>query len=148
MSEYAVIGEDHAGKRFTIRRGFVSQDAAEDFPIRLADWKCVWIEDLRPPSRRKHWRSVQRAFAELEQAAIEGRRCPLNRDGNVNTKTLTRLVEQGRIELGRGAGNWRVVTILVGPHAGKKTAPPPLKIKDTPIIAQVREMLGEDYPTA
>jgi hypothetical protein len=42
--EYAVKGESRDGRITTLKRGFVSYEAAEDHPVRMSDWKRVWIE--------------------------------------------------------------------------------------------------------
>lgn len=132
-AEFAVMGETQQGKTVTIRRGFPSEEAAEDYPVRLASWRRVWVEEVqertepkrgRPP--RRNWGAWSNAaFSEVEQAAVEGRRCPLNSEGHINSKTLGDLAHAGKIRIEVFAHNWRVVTILCGPNAGKQTAPPP-----------------------
>jgi hypothetical protein len=47
MSEYAVIAETHEGNVKTLRRGFASQEAAEDHPVQMSLWKRVWIEQIK-----------------------------------------------------------------------------------------------------
>ena len=42
--EYAVKGESRDGRITTLKRGFVSYEAAEDHPVRMSDWRRVWIE--------------------------------------------------------------------------------------------------------
>lgn len=59
------------------------------------------------------------AFAELEQAAVKGLRCFTGR-----SKITTALAREGRISVEVYAKNFRRVTILMGPHAGKQTASP------------------------
>ena len=44
--EYAVKAETHEGKVMTLRRGFASEDAAEDHPVQISLWKRVWVEPV------------------------------------------------------------------------------------------------------
>ena len=44
--EYAVKAETHEGNVMTLRRGFASEDAAEDHPVQMNLWKRVWIEPV------------------------------------------------------------------------------------------------------
>lgn len=69
--------------------------------------------------------TLDRAFVVLEQAAIQGRRCPTSEDG-MKPFIVTALALSGQIRSEISARNWRQITILTGPHAGKKTAPNPL----------------------
>lgn len=67
--------------------------------------------------------SIEHAFALLEQAAITGSRCP---QGDViPSRMVTALARAGHILVEVYVHNYRVVTILTGPNAGKETAPPP-----------------------
>ena len=52
--EYVVKGETREGEITIVKRGFASQEEAEDHPIRMSDWKRVWVEALHPnnPTRR------------------------------------------------------------------------------------------------
>ncbi len=63
-------------------------------------------------------------FAQLEQAAAVGARCP-TRDAMEDTHMVTALAHAGKIAVEVSAGNWRRVTILQGEHAGKSTAANP-----------------------
>lgn len=74
--------------------------------------------------------SLARAFAAIESAAAKGLRCPFVRRKEFPHSPI----EEGAIRVLKAAGkikdrtygpNFRVVTVLVGPHAGKSTAPPP-----------------------
>jgi hypothetical protein len=69
------------------------------------------------------------AFAALERAAVAGDRCPVGSgpDANpiVGNGIVGKLCAAGRIQVDVYAHNWRVVTILEGPHKGKTTAPCP-----------------------
>ena len=44
--EYAVKAETHQGKVLILRRGFASQEDAEDHPVRMSHWKQVWVEQV------------------------------------------------------------------------------------------------------
>jgi hypothetical protein len=46
--EYAVKGEAHDGKIRIVKRGFASEDEAEDHPVRLSLWRRVWVEPIGP----------------------------------------------------------------------------------------------------
>jgi hypothetical protein len=46
--EYAVKGETPKGEITIVKRGFGSQEEAEDHPIRMSDWKRVWVELIQP----------------------------------------------------------------------------------------------------
>lgn len=67
------------------------------------------------------------AFAVIERAAIEGRRCPENLTHGVTSPAVTALARAGRIRIEIYFHNWRVVTILEGEHRGKTTAACPKK---------------------
>lgn len=69
---------------------------------------------------------VEAHFRLLEAAAAAGERCPQsNPHGPMSSESIAALIEAGRIKSEVYAHNWRVVTILDGPHKGRKTAPPP-----------------------
>jgi hypothetical protein len=42
--EYAVKAETRDGEITILKRGFVSYEAAEDHPVKMSDWRRVWIE--------------------------------------------------------------------------------------------------------
>ena len=42
--EYAVKAETKEGDVITLRRGFQTRDDAEDYPVRLSQWRRVWVE--------------------------------------------------------------------------------------------------------
>jgi len=75
--------------------------------------------------------TLDRAFAILEQAAINGERCPSthgpNKISGIANKHVFALARAGRIFVEVSARNWRRITILTGGHKGKSTAPNPLK---------------------
>jgi len=77
-------------------------------------------------------------FAALERAAILGERCPMSTFDRMphqsartpptvllSSTAISALARQGKIRIDISGRNWRTVTILVGPHAGKKTAGDP-----------------------
>ena len=45
-TEYAVRAETLEGNVRTLRRGFASQEDAEDHPVQMSLWKRVWIEPI------------------------------------------------------------------------------------------------------
>lgn len=65
-------------------------------------------------------------FALLERAAADGLRCPKDSPhGPISRGTIPALIADGRVRSEVYRQNWRVVTILTGPCAGKATAPYP-----------------------
>jgi hypothetical protein len=70
---------------------------------------------------------LKECFALLEAAAAAGERCPMNFDrrigGNqaVQAGLVRMLARLGRIRVEISGRNFRTVTILEGPHAGKHT---------------------------
>lgn len=84
-------------------------------------------------------RELDKGFAEIERAAIIGARCPTNVSQENPTGTLrngltTALVKEGKIKIEVYAHNWRVVEILTGPNAGKRTLAPPYKYATKPYL--------------
>lgn len=82
---------------------------------------------------------INSGFALIERAAIEGKRCPTNRSAENPTGELASgitgaLVKAGRIRIEVYAHNWRVVEILKGPFAGKRTAASPYKGSGKPYL--------------
>ena len=47
--EYVVKAETRDGKIAVLKRGFASKEDAEDHPIRMSDWKRVWVEAVQVP---------------------------------------------------------------------------------------------------
>jgi hypothetical protein len=85
----------------------------------------------------------------VERAALEGKRCPTRFDiarevvssrvvpymaGSSVPSVFKRLSLKGLISVSVYARNYRVVTILKGPNAGKTTLPPPFEGKPHTII--------------
>lgn len=68
---------------------------------------------------------MEEAFALLENAAAHGERCPMNDQLPSGHWIMPALARAGWIRTEIYTANFRVVTILRGEHAGKKTAPPP-----------------------
>lgn len=74
--------------------------------------------------------AVEDGFQQIEHAALNGLRCPINKThgyGTLRMGVTSELVKQGRIRVEVYAHNWRVIEITSGPNAGKRTAPPPYK---------------------
>jgi hypothetical protein len=51
--EYAVKAETRDGEITILRRGFVSYEDAEDHPVKMSDWKRVWIEEVAPTTTKE-----------------------------------------------------------------------------------------------
>ena len=45
--EYAVKAETREGEVMILRKGFASEEEAEDHPIRMSLWKRVWVEPIK-----------------------------------------------------------------------------------------------------
>jgi hypothetical protein len=72
--------------------------------------------------------SLNDAFGLLERAAVNGERCPLSHGPHASplkSKHVSALARAGKIFVEISGRNFRRVTILVGPHAGAKTAADP-----------------------
>lgn len=78
--------------------------------------------------------TIDEVFAVLETAAVKGERCPVSQwqenagpppSDLISSSSVTALARQGRILVEVSGRCWRTVTILTGPHAGKKTMPDP-----------------------
>lgn len=65
------------------------------------------------------------AFAMFERAAASGARCPKSGVDGLTSQIASGLARSGKIRIDVYPHNWRVVTILTGPQAGKTTAPAP-----------------------
>ncbi|MGB6535915.1 MAG: hypothetical protein WBF58_08130 [Xanthobacteraceae bacterium] len=140
MNEYCIKGETRDGKVRMVRRGFVSQRFAEEYPVQMSHWKRVWVEPWTPPlpakqeRRLSHQERVELCFQVILRAAMQGERCPENGSSNVNTGLCRALADAGRIKIEVFARNFRVVTILTGRHGGRKTAPPPYKVSQPKLV--------------
>lgn len=67
------------------------------------------------------------AFATLERFAVAGDRAPMADTHGITSTLTTALCREGRIRSEVYALNWRVIEIMVGPNAGKRTAECPTK---------------------
>lgn len=74
---------------------------------------------------------IERAFEILEAAAVAGERCPVTSGPGAHRElkkeAVAALAAAGRIAIEISSKNWRQVTIMTGPNAGKATAPNPDK---------------------
>lgn len=70
---------------------------------------------------------LDRAFAQLEAAAITGSRCPMSDSVVGGSPSVSQLARDGRILVEVFVHNFRRVTILQGEHRGKTTANAPLR---------------------
>lgn len=69
---------------------------------------------------------LDRTFFIVEAAADKGERCPQSPPmGMLNSAALGALAREGRLRIEIFMHNYRVVTIMDGPHKGKQTLPPP-----------------------
>jgi hypothetical protein len=140
-NEFCIRAETKHGKVLTIYRGFSSEMEAEDYPVQLSLWKRVWVERSvapAPPPKEtpkfSHEDRLNQCFDDIVRAALRGERCPENNTQQVNTARCRQLAAAGRIKIEVYARNFRVVTLLTGPHAGKKTAPPPYKVQKPKLV--------------
>lgn len=70
--------------------------------------------------------ALDATFALLEEVACNGERCPQSKPfGPLNPRTMSALAHAGRICIEIFFHNWRVVTIMEGPHLGRQTMRPP-----------------------
>lgn len=84
------------------------------------------------------------AFALVERAAVAGVRCPQADDFPEGlSSAFYKLPDDGRIKIETYAHNWRVVEILTGPNAGKRTAPCPYRHKGP---WRITDKSGTHYP--
>lgn len=79
-------------------------------------------------------KAIEKAWVEVRFCAAVGLRCPpdsykADKTGDVikglGRGTIMALAAAGKIRAEVYAHNFRRITVLVGPHAGKSTAPPP-----------------------
>lgn len=79
---------------------------------------------------------IDKAFTLLEHIALAGARCPCTSgpyaSNMLTSELIGALARDGRILVEIYAHNWRVVTLLTGPHKGKHTAHSPSKFAKTP----------------
>lgn len=132
--EFAIRAELLDGEEITLRRGFVSYEAAEDYPVVARKYRRIWVEQVATRNLSLRFRTVRQpavtsdeAFAVLEHAAATGERCPMNKTRGFWKTMISSLAHAGKIRIEVFSRNWRVVTILEGPQRGKATAAPPFK---------------------
>lgn len=70
--------------------------------------------------------TLEQAFAILEGVAASGARCPVSRVNGLTSQLTSELARTGKIRIDVYPHNYRVVTILDGPNAGKSTKAPPI----------------------
>lgn len=71
---------------------------------------------------------LDRDFKLIEAAAAKGERCPQSQPhGPLQYASSGTLARAGRIRVEIFAHNWRVATIMEGPHKGKQTLRSPYK---------------------
>lgn len=68
---------------------------------------------------------VRAAFDELVAAAVAGKRCPINGDGNMSSDVMGVLARSGKVRVEISGRNYRQVFITDGPAKGYATAPNP-----------------------
>jgi hypothetical protein len=73
---------------------------------------------------------LEKVYELVERAAIRGERCPQNDElaavATSGPELLRALAKAGRLRIEVSGRNWRTVTILAGPHAGKRTQRDPM----------------------
>ena len=87
---------------------------------------------------------VQKSFEMIEAAAVKGVRCPMNWDLPIMSSP-SELARAGKIKIEISGRNYRQVTILVGPNAGKSTAPDPSGARIWMVIGKTTIRNGEPY---
>jgi hypothetical protein len=80
------------------------------------------------------YQNRDKAFETLVSAAVRRDRCPENGTHGIRWDFLSALASAGCIRIEISGRNFRRVTILTGPHAGKATAPDPAGAKPWKII--------------
>jgi hypothetical protein len=84
--------------------------------------------------------NLDKAFALLEQCAVNGERCPVtsgpDQHAFLRSAHTSALAKAGRILIEISSRNFRRITILVGPHKGKKTT------KNPDVRARVYQTVG------
>ena len=83
-----------------------------------------------PPTTYKNSVDLDRmVFRMIESRAAIGGRMPRHEDfktdGPSIKRSIVRLIKAGKIQCNISGRNWRVMTVLVGPHAGTQTQVPP-----------------------
>lgn len=96
---------------------------------------------------RPHPSDIERVFTALVQCAITGERCTQNDGlGNRGADCIRALASSGRIRIEISGRNYRKVTILTGPHAGKSTAADPTGMRVWRVLDKTGSRVnGEPY---
>lgn len=94
---------------------------------------------------------LERTYLLIEAAAVAGERCPQGKPhGPLDSQYTTKLCRQGRLRIEVFAPNWRVATILTGPHSGESTMAAPNGGKPYVIVGKQtwskRTLSGESGP--
>ena len=87
---------------------------------------------------------IQKSFEIIEAAAVKGERCPMNWDLPI-MYAVGVLAREGKIKSEISGHNYRQVTILVGPNAGKSTAPDPSMARIWMVIGKTTIKNGEPW---
>lgn len=100
--------------------------------------------------RRKPGRLTKdEVFAFLGECAAQGRRCPENETEGLSGHNMPALCRDGKIRVEISGQNFRQVHILVGPHAGKSTAPNPnSKLKPWKVMGTETVLVTKPKPAA
>lgn len=78
-------------------------------------------------------RKWRRDFDLIQAAVAAGERCPMNHpEGPLQSGAIAALAHRGALKSEVFGRNFRRVTLLVGPHAGKSTADPPATYRRAP----------------
>ena len=84
-------------------------------------------------------RQIDAGFAEIERAprstaSVGSNKTQENPNGTLCSGLTSALFKEGKIRVEVFAHNWRVIEILTGPHAGKRTLAPPYKYATKPYL--------------
>lgn len=120
-------------KPIIIAHGFDDSTKAAEHALSVdmdGKWADVFVRP-EPPKREIKRRpslaeTAEKDFALLVAAAVAGERCPqTNPHGPLHSDAISKLMRLGKIRSEVYMHNYRVVTILVGEHAGRSTYRPP-----------------------
>ena len=90
---------------------------------------------------------INASFAIIECAAANGERCPMNWDLPISSAP-GHLAREGKIRIDISGHNYRQVTILVGPYAGKSTSPDPSGALPWMVVAKITTRNGVPWTAA
>lgn len=96
-----------------------------------------------------HREDLDAVFALIVEAALNNERCPMNYGfersrGTIPQGAVDGLVKEGKIRVEVYAKNYRVIEIMWGRNAGKRTKPPdnkhwkPYKVLPKPQLASIK----------